>query len=327
MSYTVTRESFESLASYWADPHQKLNWSSVFVLPAWLKTWWQEFGGEAELCLIGVKQGDEVAGIAPLMVQGSRAVFLGSTDVCDYQDFIVTPGREEEFFNTLLADLKNRNIDHLDLKALRPDATVLSHLVPLARSRHYEVTLQAEDVSLEMDLPATWEEYLVRLDKKQRHELKRKLRRLWAAGNVAYRCHDGNDDFSRHLTIFLNLFAMSQREEKASFMTPRMESFFRALATAMAGIGLLRLGALELDTQPVAMTMGFDYHEGHYLYNSGYDPKYSSLSVGLLSKALCLKESIEKGRGKWDFLKGSEPYKYQLGGQEITLHRCQIEIR
>jgi hypothetical protein len=48
--------------------------------------------------------------------------------------------------------------------------------------------------------------------------------------------------------------------------------------------------------------------------------------VGLLCKILCLKESIEKGRKKWNFLKGGEPYKYQLGGQEVPLYSCQIII-
>ena len=95
----------------------------------------------------------------------------------------------------------------------------------------------------------------------------------------------------------------------------------------MAEIGLLRLGIIQLDKVPVAMTMGFDYNDSHYLYNSAYDPQFDYLSVGLLCKVLCLKESIEKGRKKWDFLKGGEPYKYQLGGQEIPLYSCQIIIK
>ena len=94
----------------------------------------------------------------------------------------------------------------------------------------------------------------------------------------------------------------------------------------MADIGLLRLGVLQLDKVPVAMTMSFDYDGSHYLYNSAYDPQFSYLSVGLLCKVLCLKESIEKGRKKWNFLKGGEPYKYQLGGQEVPIYSCQITI-
>ena len=128
------------------------------------------------------------------------------------------------------------------------------------------------------------------------------------------------------MDTFLKLFTLS-RTEKANFMTARMESFFRALAEAMAEIRLLRFGMIKLGTLPVSMIMCFDYNDSMYLYNSAYDPQYNSLSVGVLCKTLYLKESIEKGKKKFDFLKGDEPYKYHIGGREVHLHSCQVTIR
>ena len=128
------------------------------------------------------------------------------------------------------------------------------------------------------------------------------------------------------MASFLKLFSES-REDKANFMTARMESFFRSLADTMVEAGLLRLGILELDTLPTAMVMCFDYNDCVYLYNSGYNPGYGNLSVGLLSKVLHIKDSIQRGRRKFDFLKGGEPYKYHLGGKEIPLHSCHIIIK
>jgi hypothetical protein len=63
-----------------------------------------------------------------------------------------------------------------------------------------------------------------------------------------------------------------------------------------------------------------------YLYNSGYDPTHSYLSVGLLSKVLSLKDSIDAGRNTCDFLKGAEEYKYRLGGREIPIYSCHIAL-
>ena len=327
MSYVLTVESFESLAFCWADPSHSLRWNSPFVLPLWLKVWWQEFGAEAELYLSSVRQGEKVIGVAPLLVREGRASIIGSADVCDYLDFVVAPEREQDFFGVLLDDLRQKGISHLDLRPLRPDSTVLTHLVSIAQNRGYEVLCQPEDVSVELDLPATWEEYLAALTTKQRHEVRRKLRRLWEAGEVKHRCVEvSRSEVGGFTDTFLKLFSLS-REDKANFMTPEMESFFRSLAEAMAEIGLLRFGIIELDTLPVAMTVGFDYNDSHYLYNSAYDPQYNSLSVGLLCKVLCIKESIEKGQKKWDFLKGGEPYKYHLGGGEVPLYNCQITIK
>jgi CelD/BcsL family acetyltransferase involved in cellulose biosynthesis len=120
---------------------------------------------------------------------------------------------------------------------------------------------------------------------------------------------------------------VTSRQDKADFMTEQMERFFRLLVTAMQDIGLLKLGALELDNRAVAEILCFDYNNCMYLYNSGYEPEYTSLSAGLLSKVLAIKDSIEKGMNKFDFLKGAEPYKYHLGGQEVPLFRCQIIIK
>ena len=326
MSYTITQESFDTLASCWADPNQRLGWNSIFVLPAWLKVWWQEFGSGAELYLGVVRQGEKVVGIAPLLVREGRASIIGSADVCDYLDFVVAPDIARDFFNVLLDDLKEKGINHLDLMPLRPDSTVLTYLVDIAQNRKYEVHCRQEGVSVEVDLPGTWDEYLAMLGKKQRHEVRRKLRRLWEAGNVDYHCLEVSQQAGDFMDTFLKLFSLS-REEKASFMTAQMKSFFRSLAEAMAEIGLLRFGIVELDKATVAMIMGFDYNDAMYLYNSAYDPQYNSLSVGLLCKVLCLKESIKRGKKKWDFLKGGEPYKYHIGGKEITLYNCQITIR
>jgi CelD/BcsL family acetyltransferase involved in cellulose biosynthesis len=325
MSYTLTVESLDGITSSWDELRHCLRWSSIFVLPAWLKVWWEAFGREAELYLRTLRQGEKVIGFAPLLVNKATASFIGSADVCDYLDFATVPGGERDFFKVLLDDLREKGIKKLDLRPLRPDSTVLTHLVSVAENRGYEVTCRPEDVSLELDLPATWNEYLAILKNKQRHEVSRKLRRLWEAGSIEHRCVEVGQEVEDYLDIFMKLFSLS-KDEKASFMNHNRESFFRSLAKAMAEIGLLRLGILEMDKVPMAMTMGFDYDGSHYLYNSAYDPQFSYLSVGLLCKVLCLKESIEKGIRKWNFLKGVEPYKYRLGGQEVPLYSCQITI-
>ncbi len=89
MSYVLTVESFDSLASYWTAPSHSLRWNSPFVLPLWLKVWWQEFGAEAELYLSSVRQGEKVIGVAPLLVREGKASLIGSADVCGLHRSIV----------------------------------------------------------------------------------------------------------------------------------------------------------------------------------------------------------------------------------------------
>ena len=301
-------------------------WDCIFVLPPWLEVWWHEFGSEAELYLGAVRQGGTIIGIAPLLLRGAEASFIGSADVCDYLDFVIVPGREVDFFNILIDDLMGRNISRLDLRPLRSNSTALSHLIDIAQDRKYEVSCKVEDISLELDLPPAWEGYLRTLTQKQRHEVRRKSRRFWEAGDVNYRIIEDSESASESIPIFLRLFRES-RQDKAIFLTTRMESFFTSLIKSMAQAGLLRLGILELNASPVAAVICFDYNNTVFLYNNGYDPQYSLLSVGLISKVLCIKDSIERGRGKFDFLKGAEEYKHRLGGKEVNLYGCRISFK
>jgi CelD/BcsL family acetyltransferase involved in cellulose biosynthesis len=195
----------------------------------------------------------------------------------------------------------------------------------MARDLKYEVSCNEEDISLELDLPPTWQDYLGTLTQKQRHEVRRKLRRLGEGGHVNYRILERESAF-QFMATFLRLFR-ENGEDKATFLTAQMESFFLSMAKAMSQAGLLRLGILELNEFPVAAVICFDYHNTVYLYNNGYDPEYRFLSIGVISKVLCIKDSIERGRGRFDFLKGAEEYKHRLGGKEVHLYGCQISFR
>jgi CelD/BcsL family acetyltransferase involved in cellulose biosynthesis len=326
MTYTITEDTIKGLNSYWHDPRRNLDWPNIFVLPPWLDAWWQIFGSGMQAYIRTVREGDSIIGIAPFRVKDDTACFIGDIDVCDYVDFIVRKGREAEFFNTLLDDLVKNGVRQLELKHLRPDSLAMNSLVPLVTARGYQAVTTPEDVNVEMDLPSTWDAYLESLNTKQRHELRRKLRRLQEAGNLEFRFIGDAASVPGAMDTFFKMFVES-RQDKAAFLTEKREAYFRSLAANMVEAGLLRLGVLELDAKPVAQIICFDYNNCIYLYNSGYNPDYVSLSAGLISKVLAIKYSIEKGKRKFDFLKGSEVYKYHLGGKEVPLYRCLIDFK
>lgn len=323
--YAVTEETFDSIASYWLDSRHALNWECLFMLPAWLKAWWGEFGSARAPYLWSVRHKDELIGIAPLMIEAETARLIGDSDVCDYLDVIVTPGQETEFFEVLLQHLRQRGITRLDLDSLRADSIAFNHLAAAAERLNYTVFSEPHDVSMELELPASWDEFLKQLTGKDRHEIRRKLRRLDEAAHVNFRVVESKAEVSKEIDLFLDLFK-SNRADKSDFMTDQRASFFRSLANAMAEARILKLFFLELDEKPAAAVMCFDYQSKVYLYNNGYDNQYRSLSVGLLSKVFTIQDSIQRGKNKYDFLKGTEAYKQRLGGKPVQLYRCQVEL-
>ena len=214
-------------------------------MPEWLKVWWAAFGNFSELSILSVREREEVLGLAPLQVKGDSASFIGSTDVCDYLDFIITPGKERVFFDALLDHLGQQGIKYLEFGLLRPDSTVLASLVNLAENRGCEVSTSPADISLELELPATWENFLSMLKGKQRHEVKRKFRRLYEAGDINFRIAENAKEIAEQMTTFFALFKMSNNA-KAAFMNDQMISFFQALAIAMAEAKILKLYILDL---------------------------------------------------------------------------------
>ena len=220
---------------------QKLNWSSPFILPEWLEVWWRVFGSDFKPYISEIYMADEILGVAPLMVKNGTAYFMGGTDVCDYQDFIIAAGKENNFFNILCNDLKRNGIDRLDLKHVRPDSTVIQHLLPFAESRRFKTITEKEAVSFEMDLPLSFEEYLNSLSTKQRHEVRRKMRRLTEEGKIVYRFVEKGEELASALKIFFKMFVES-RQDKAAFLTEKMKQYFQLLTAAMADIGLLKAG-------------------------------------------------------------------------------------
>ena len=113
------------------------------------------------------------------------------------------------------------------------------------------------------------------------------------------------------------------RADKAEFMTARMEAFFRALVRRVPAT---RLGFLDVDGAAAAAVMCFDHGSTRYLYNSAFDSGLGSLSVGILCKILSIQDAISRGLAKYDFLKGNETYKRQLGGRSVPVYHCRIDL-
>ena len=312
-------DSFQDARGEWAAALRHSPAASLFLSPPWQEVWWRHFGGGRELAGFSAP-----GGLASLARTGGVIGFVGAPDTFDYNDFLVRPGSEAAFYATLLELLDAWEWDSLILDSIIEDSPTLAHLPDLARGRGYNVAVEYEDVTSGVALPGDWDEYLALLTKKDRHELRRKLRRLEAQTRWDWYCLRDPDEVSDAFDDFLALMRMS-RADKVDYMTPERERFFRDLARRMAELGCIRLFFMEIDGRRAAASLCFDYGGARLLYNSGYDPGLSYYSVGLLLHAMCVKDAIESGLAYFDFLRGPEPYKAHLGGRQKSLYRMVVQ--
>jgi CelD/BcsL family acetyltransferase involved in cellulose biosynthesis len=323
MSESVRLDSFVNLDTEWQELLTHSSSNHIFFTPHWQKSWWQVFGGDCELTLLSIYDGSRLVGIAPLKRKDSALSFIGSPDVCDYMDFVVRTGYEDYFLSRLMDYLDQTDWKNLELDSVLPDSVTLQFLAPFLRQNGRQVEISQTNVSPQLFLPANWEDYFLLLKTKDRHETRRKLRRLEQGNAVNYLTVTEPGHVPQAMESFFRLFQLSN-PEKANFMTGQKREFFTAMVSSLAEKGNIRLSFLEVEGVRTSATLCFDYNKDIYLYNSAYDPAYSSLSVSLLLEVYDIQDAVKKGKKRFDFLSGNEPYKYDLGGQDVPVSRCVI---
>ena len=315
--------SFQEIEREWESVLRDSPENTLFLTSQWQKVWWDTFGDGHTMCGFTYPESNEISAIASLAKSGDTVSFIGSEDTFDYNDFLIRPGHEVGFYQTLLDCMEEQKFGMLRLVSLRETSPTLQILPDLARKHGYTVEVKEEDVTSGIGLPSTWDEYLSLLNKKDRHELRRKIRRMDSKTDWKWYSLSEPTEVNERLGEFIKLMRQS-RADKDEFMTPERERFFYNITQRMSELGLLQLYFLHMDGVTVATSLCFDYGGSRLLYNSGYDPEYAYYSVGLLLNAMCLKDAIEQGLTYFDFLRGPEPYKAHLGGQQRNLYQMVV---
>ncbi len=189
------------------------------------------------------------------------------------------------------------------------------------------MSIEQEDVCPVLTLPADWETYVSGLDKKNRHELRRKLRRASGEGEgVELYIVGPDDDLSEAIEHFLALMAASSPNKAEFLQNAQHVRFFRRIIPAAAERGWLQLSFLTVHGEPAASYLSFDYGNQIMVYNSGHNPEaHRHLSPGIVLMGRLIEVAIALGRTKFDFLRGNEPYKYDLGGQDTAIYTMKIK--
>ncbi len=313
----ITSEDLTSLAPEWAVLHARIPGATAFSHPAWAQVWLRHFGAGCAPVFLSIRRGEDLIGVAALDMDRAEARELGDHNVRDYAGPLALPGEEDTVAAGILEWLREDLTPAVTFWGIPADSPMVEAIESAAKlGWTFETTPEA--VCPGIDLPETFEDYVAALSKKERHEIRRKLRNFATAGNAKFASWDTPAEIEPRLDRFFELMRIS-RGDKDEFLTPAMEAFFRDLVATFGPLGMLHLGVLTLEGTEVAMTLSFENPEGVYLYNSGYDPAFAHLSIGLVSKAMALEDAIERGKSRFDFLRGDEDYKRRLGGIDRPL--------
>lgn len=331
MQVRVDRDpaAFQALQKDWTALVPASMTNVPFLTWEWQSVWWKHFGA-GNLALISLRdEAGALVGVAPLCQagdeSGSALCWVGCVDVSDYLDVLARAEHRSALYGAILDFALSAEVPvwkSLDLCNIPEASPTHIELAELARQRGLYARASVQEVCPVIPLPSTFEEYLAQVDRKQRHEIRRKISRAHREGQMRldFRA-DGLDDA---VSTFITLHSKSAMD-KRDFMNEQMQAFFRDMARAFQERNWLQLVTLYMDERPAASMFNFDYNGSIMVYNSGYDPEeHAWLSPGIVLLAECIAHAIELGRSTFDFLRGGEDYKYRFGAKETRIHRLQI---
>ena len=324
--------AFQTLRTEWLRLLGEVPFQSVFLTPHWQETWWRHFGARGQLSILTVRSNDgRLHGLAPLMrsnddTDAPRLEFIGDLELCDYFDLLIAPNRQGDVVQAMAAYLASQAGEDVEiclnnLSANSPTSTLLRD--SLAK-QGLAVETETIETCPTIVLPTEWNAYLATLRGKDRHELRRKIRRAENAAELAYTVTDTPERLDEDLDTFIALHRMSQQDDKQGFMTPAKVAFFRDMAHQLWRQGWLELAFLHADDRPIAGLCCMTYGTTYAAYNSGYHPGYGALSAGIVLFANRIRSAIDRGYTAFDFLRGNESYKYRFGASDRPLSQLMV---
>lgn len=334
MEYTLHKDFSEIPAEAWNELAQAGISDTPFARHEMLSEWWKTRGGgewpEAELVLISASEEGKLVGIAPLFkaeYEGRAALLLvGSIEVSDYLDLIVREQDLPRFAAGLLDFLGKPGGCHripLDWYNIPDSSPTLPILKAEAEIRRWEYQEEVYRPTPRISLEGGFDAYLSRIDKKQRHEIRRKMRR--AAESPApvhfYLVEDGSN-LQAEIEAFFEL--MTHDTNKAEFLKPEMRAHVSALIRTAFEQGYLWLAFLTINGTKAAAALNFDYGNKLWGYNSGVSRDFMELSPGWVLLTHQIQWACDHGRYEFDFMRGDEEYKYRFGGVNKYVMRAVI---
>ena len=295
--------------------------------------WWSAHSDTADDVSLAARDAasNELLGYLPLMKRPDGVVYSGATFHIDYATVLLaqtSSEKEDDVAAALAGALIDTNAPLNLLRLRNEDATharMISAIKRAAQANHRTATFGIEEPAPFIDLVgiSTFDEHLERLDKKERHEIRRKLRRAEVAGVQISESKDLNAD----LPEFIRLHRARWGEGGLFTATDKgasEERFMREIfSTAPAGMITLLLARNEEFGTFAAGLFLRDANALRY-WNAGGDISARALSPGVLLFAHGLTMAISEKLPRFDFLRGNEAYKYECGAVDAQVMQLQV---
>lgn len=177
---------------------------------------------------------------------------------------------------------------------------------------------------LHLDRYAGFDAYLAARSPKVRETLRRRLRRMEAAGRSEFRVF-GPGESEAVLAWLPRLEEERRRRWKGGGLPP---GWLAALVREGLPAGVLRASALRLDGRDLAWDIGLSLNGTYYGYVRGFDAGFAAFSPGSVQLCRLIEQLFAEGAARLDFMLGAEAYKADwTDSEEVSVRSLALESR
>ncbi len=290
-----------------------------FLTHDWILSWWESFGAGRKLHVLLVWEGDELIGIAPLMI--SRARMYGFpvreigfiyNDHTPRFDFIIFRNRAAVFeaIRCHLSDAKGR-WSVIRLCQLTSDSASLGEVTRLLEESDYLVGTWPSTASPYLAVRGSFEDHSKSLPRGVRANLKRRMKRLEEQGVVEFESLNDGEQLDSALEEAFQMEAESWKGAAGTAMSCRREirRFYSALAHRALRSGTLYLTYLRLNGRRIAFDFSLIFQDRLFKLKPGYAMEYHACSPGAQLTAMTVRDAFERNLIEVDFLGDADPWK------------------
>jgi CelD/BcsL family acetyltransferase involved in cellulose biosynthesis len=314
--------------------------SNTFLTPEWQLSWLEAYHPAAVLQAVCAYRGDELVGLAPVMIQREKCLgvplrclrFVGDgTFESDHLDFVLRADLTDELRPVLLESLGGLDWDTAVFSNVPESSPTRAALRDWATRNRFHVEESLSPCPVR-PIPESFDALLASMPSRFRTAIRSTRRKLAAAYEIEFGLHEDPAGFETALqALFANHESRwTARGESGVFVNERRREFYRLLTPRLFEAGALRFFYLKLDGRIVAQEYCFQHDGVVYLLQEGFDFALAKENIGNALRSYVFDYLIEHKYRAYDFLAGVTRHKMnwsESAPNDVTLTLSRRSLR
>lgn len=331
--------AFDEIQSEWSELVANSN-AHIFQTYEWQRLWWKFFGGNRTLHIVLIRQNGKLVGVVPFFMEPST--FLGTHvhhrlrllgcgvslresagnpmtyGPSDYLDIIALPEFENDVANTLAKYLDEHTelYDSVEMNDVPQDAIVLRALLPALDEIGWKYKISRSDICPRLYAPGSGEEFMRSLRPKVRYHLSQARKAATNQGLFSIEGVHSLEELEYTFEVFVKLHQRrwNRRGHPGAFADNRFQRFLKEVLKTFFKRDWLWFKTANAGGKCIAVQSAFKFKDRVYDYMKAFDDESPAAKrrPGLALLLWLINDAIHNKFRVVDFLRGGEPYKFEL---------------